>query len=399
MRHVEQAWAGIDAGKGHHHVVVLDRDGTRLLSRRIANTEPELIELIDTVTASADDLTWAIDLADGPAALLIALLLHREQRLVYLPGIAVNRATAGYRGEGKTDARDAAIIADQARMRRDLRPLQPTDPLVVELRMLTAHRADLATDRTRAINRLRSRLAAICPELEAALDFTCQGPLRLIAEFPTAAAIRAVGRDELHRRLHAAKVRNAAALATRAFAAAGQQTCVPGENVAALLITRLARYVLDLNTELGELDARIADRFHTHDYAPVLTSMAGIGDLLGAQFLAATGGDMTAFASADHLAGYAGLAPAPRDSGRRTGNLHRPRRYSRQLQRVFYTSALISIQRCPASKAFYDRKRAEGKRHTQAVLALARRRVNVLWAMLRDQQPYLERPAHSTVAA
>src|SRR5215212_3722867 len=58
-------------------------------------------------------------------------------------GIAVNRATAGYRGEGKTDARDAAIIADQARMRRDLRPLRPADPLVLELRMLTTHRADL----------------------------------------------------------------------------------------------------------------------------------------------------------------------------------------------------------------------------------------------------------------
>ena len=48
MRHVEQAWAGIDAGKGHHHVVVIDRDGTRLLSRRVANDEPELIALIDT---------------------------------------------------------------------------------------------------------------------------------------------------------------------------------------------------------------------------------------------------------------------------------------------------------------------------------------------------------------
>ena len=79
MRHVEQAWAGIDAGKGHHHVVVLDRDGTRLLSRRVANTEPELIALIDSVVTGAEELTWAIDLADGPAALLIALLMHREQ--------------------------------------------------------------------------------------------------------------------------------------------------------------------------------------------------------------------------------------------------------------------------------------------------------------------------------
>ena len=59
---------------------------------------------------------------------------------------------------------------------------------------------------------------------------------------------------------------------------------------------------------------------------------------------------------------------------------------------------MISIQRCPASKAFYERKRAEGKRHRQAVLALARRRVNVLWAMLRDQQPYLD-PTRSTLAA
>ncbi|MEU1274009.1 IS110 family transposase, partial [Streptomyces sp. NPDC005799] len=60
----------------------------------------------------------------------------------------------------------------------------------------------------------------------------------------------------------------------------------------------------------------------------------------------------------------------------------------RGLQRVFYTSALISIRSCDDSRRFYERKRAEGKRHTQAVLALARRRVNVLWALIRDGQCY-----------
>jgi hypothetical protein len=44
-----------------------------------------------------------------------------------------------------------------------------------------------------------------------------------------------------------------------------------------------------------------------------------------------------------------------------------------------------SIRWCEESRRFYTRKRAEGKRHTHAVLALARRRINVLWAMLRDQ--------------
>lgn len=87
---------------------------------------------------------------------------------------------------------------------------------------------------------------------------------------------------------------------------------------------------------------------------------------------------MAVFGTPDRLAGFAGVAPAPRDSGRISGNLHRPKRYSRGLQRVFCTSALISIRYCDESRRFYDRKRAEGKSHTPAVLALARRRVNVL---------------------
>ncbi|MFE4823819.1 hypothetical protein ACFRFU_47155 [Streptomyces sp. NPDC056704] len=78
----------------------------------------------------------------------------------------------------------------------------------------------------------------------------------------------------------------------------------------------------------------------------------------------------------------------PRDSGKISGNLRRPRRYNRRLQRVFYISALFSIRHCEDSRRFYERKRTEGKRHIQAVLALARRRVNVIWALLRDGRTY-----------
>jgi transposase len=116
--------------------------------------------------------------------------------------------------------------------------------------------------------------------------------------------------------------------------------------------------------------------------------MPGFGPVLSAEFLGATGGDMTVFESADRLAGVAGLAPVPRDSGRVSGNRHRPRRYDRRLLRVFYLAALASLKSCPASRAYYDRKRAEGKPHTGALLCLARRRLNVLWAMLRDGTTY-----------
>jgi hypothetical protein len=95
----------------------------------------------------------------------------------------------------------------------------------------------------------------------------------------------------------------------------------------------------------------------------------------------------------DRLAAYAGLVPAANDSGKRVGNHRRMRGGNKTLKRVFYQSAFASLRSAPESRAFYDRKRAEGKRHTQALIALARRRVNVVWAMLRDGTTFETRSA------
>jgi transposase len=142
--------------------------------------------------------------------------------------------------------------------------------------------------------------------------------------------------------------------------------------------------VLSLNQQVAELDKLIEARFRDHRNFEVITSMPCLGVILGAEFLAATGGDMAVFGTSDRLAGCGGVAPVPRDSAKISGNFRRPQRYSRRLQRVFSTSALFSIRKGDESRRFHDRKRAEGKRHTQAVLALACRRVNVLRALLRD---------------
>lgn len=79
--------------------------------------------------------------------------------------------------------------------------------------------------------------------------------------------------------------------------------------------------------------------------------MPGFGTVLAATFLANTGGDRDAFETVDRLASVAGLAPAPRDSGRITGNHHRPRRFNRRLMRTCYLAALSSLKNSPASRA------------------------------------------------
>ncbi|QKV68071.1 MULTISPECIES: IS110 family transposase [Streptomyces] len=392
---MSRIWAGIDCGKTHHHCVVVDAEGRRLLSRRVANDETELLTLLGDVLGLAEEdyATWAVDMTGGEPGLLIALLVNHDQELLYVPGRVVNRASDAYRGEGKTDARDAHVIADQARMRRDLQPVRPGDETTVELKLLTSYRIDLVADRTRTVNRLRSTLTGMFPALERALDVTNIGPLLLLTGYQTPAALRRVGAKRLETWLRNRKVRGAQSLAAAAVEAAGRQhTAVIGEKAIAKMVHTLAKEVMTLNDKIRETDKLIEGRFHEHELADVITSLPGIGPLLGAEFVASTGGDLEAFPTADRLAAFAGLAPAPHDSGKSSGNLHRPQRYHRRLQRVFYTSALISIRSDPNSRRFYDRKRAEGKRHTQAVLALARRRVNVLWALIRDRRCYQVTP-------
>lgn len=84
-----------------------------------------------------------------------------------------------------------------------------------------------------------------------------------------------------------------------------------------------------------------------------------------------------------HLAAFAGLAPAPRSSGSSIQGEQPSRRGNKLLKRAFFLSAFVALGD-PASRAYYGRKIAQGKHHTQALLRLARRRADVLFAMLRD---------------
>jgi len=126
-----------------------------------------------------------------------------------------------------------------------------------------------------------------------------------------------------------------------------------------------------------------------------------MGAVLAGEFLveAGGGGELRArFANPDALASAAGLAPVLRQLGR-VRFLRRSARGNRVLKRALYQSAFCSL-RDPTSRTFYDRKRREGKKHHQAVLALARRRVNVLWAMLTHRTPHQPpKPREATVIA
>lgn len=389
----DRVWVGIDAGKAHHWAAVVDETGATLWSKKINNDESAILAALGEILALADEVRWAVDISGTASALLLALLAAHGQRAVYVPGRTVNRMSGAYRGEAKTDARDAYVIAETARHRNDFAAIDVPAQLAADLALLTAHRSDLVADRVRMINRLRDVLTGVFPALERAFDYsTRKGALVLLTGYQTPAAIRRRGRTRLTAWLANRSIRSADTVAATALEAAqAQQTALPGEDVAAQIVADLAAQILALDDRLNRIDKQICETFRSHPQAEIIESLPGMGPILGAEFVVAAG-DMSAYADAGHLASAAGLVPVPRDSGRRTGNLHRPKRYSRRLRRVFYLSAQTSIIRDGPNRDFYLKKRGEGCKHVQAVIALARRRVGVLWALLRDGRLFTSVP-------
>jgi transposase len=391
-----RVWVGIDVAKEVHWVTALSEDGEVVLDRRVANEPGAIEELVGGLRALGGAPLVGVDVVGGVAGLLEATLARAGFRLLHVPGLAVNRARQGTAGgESKSDPRDARVIADQVRTRRDLRPVDPASELDLEIRLLVGRRRDLVDEQTRRLGRLHDLLASIFPGLERALDLTTKGGLWLLTRYATPDRIRRAGPRRLAAHLRrAGGLPHVDALAAAALAAArAQRVAVPGERLAAELVHELAREALAARERLARLDRDLAALLARHPDAALIRSLPGMGATLTGEFIAEAG-DLRRFRSADALAAAAGLAPVLRQSGK-VRFLRRPAGGNKTLKRVFYQSAFCSLH-SPASRAFYARKRREGKRHHQALIALARRRINVLWAMLHTRQPF--QPNHPRAA-
>jgi transposase len=269
---MDKAWAGIDAGKEFHWAHVLDASGRELLSRRVENDEAELLKLIDDVLSLAEELIWALDQPGGGAALLLALLWERNQRVFYVPGLTVDRARDAYRGESKTDARDAHVIADQARMRPDLGELEPGEEELAELQLLLARRRDLVTDQGRTITRLREALLSLFPALERALDLNSKGPLTLLTHYQTPTHLKRAGHKRIASYLRNRGVKGSNKLGQKALSAArSQSVSLPAQEVASRIVAELAKDILALKERIESIDEELEKRYFARPEARILT--------------------------------------------------------------------------------------------------------------------------------
>lgn len=380
---------GMDVAKAIHWACAVDEAGRTLLDRAAENTSEGIAAFAADLRRLGGEPVLGLDVVGSFAHFLGAPLLAEGFRLAHAPGIAVNRAGQSFAGdERKSDPRDSRIIADLMRT-RTLRPILPDDEAVTAIRLEVGRRRDLIEEQTRRICRLCGLLSSIHPGLERDLDITCKGPLVLLTRYVTPAENRQAGKRRIM--AHLAKtphVQGAGALAEHALAAArAQMLAVPGEAVMAELVRELATEALEARVKIIRLDRDLAALLAVQPDGALIRSLPGMGAVFVAEFIACAG-DIRRFPSADALASAAGLAPVIRQSGQKAG-WRRTYGGDKALKRVFYQGAFCAVcRKDPLCKVFSDRKRRERKHHTQALIALARRRVTVLWTMIQRRKTY-----------
>ena len=382
-------FCGLDVGKDTHHATALNRDGIRLHDGELPQDEARLRVLFTAMQEHGPVLV----IVDQPAtigALPIAVARDCGCQVAYLPGLAMRRIADLHPGQAKTDARDAYVIADAARtLPHTLRRVDVGEEALAELKVLVGFDDDLAGEATRLSNRVRGLLTQVHPAVERVLGPHVQqkAGLALLARFGGPHGMRQAGRRRLVNTAAKASPRAGGALAERVWNALDEQTViVPGTAAAEKVLPRLARSLAEVLDQRRQIATEVEEVLDAHPLAGVLTSMPGVGVRTAARILLEVG-DGSSFPTAGHLAAYAGLAPVTRRSGTSIRGEHPPRGGNKHLKRAFFLSAFAALHD-PTSRAYYDRKRAEGKKHNAALICLARRRCDVLFAMLRDSQPY-----------
>lgn len=279
---------GVDVGKGQHHAVALDRNGKRLYNKALPNDEAKLRALIAELKTHGR-LLFVVDQPSTIGALPVAVARNEGVLVAYLPGLAMRRIADLHAGEAKTDARDAAIIAEAARsMPHTLRSLRLADEQLAELTMLCGFDDDLADQVTQTSNRIRGLLTQIHPALERVLGPRLDHPavLDLLERYPSPAALAATSEKTLANRLTKLAPRMGKGLAAEIVQALSEQAVtVPGTQAATIVMPRLAQQLAALRKQRDEVAAEVERLVLAHPLWPVLTSMPGVGVRTAARLL------------------------------------------------------------------------------------------------------------------
>lgn len=385
----------VDVGCIRHRVAVGLSEGKVLDEFDIAHDGPGLTAFFTRIEHherehQATSVAVAMEGFGGYARPLDARVLMHGWRLFNVNNLKLARFKEIFPAPAKTDAIDARRmlqlfqLQDRVPMAKAvLQEVAPIGETEAKLKALTRRRKQLVDDRMRLSRRLQADLQALCPGL---LAVTGEADNLWFLNFLTM-------RDDLTKLKN---VRLSSLLATtgigKGYAAKIRQwqqeaTFSNSATYLGAMIVTDARQILALRKQILALEAQLEDLAGQSVMARRIQTVPGFG-LICSTELAGEIGSVERFAKTDSLAMYLGVAPLDNSSGKYKGSKV-PRQVNRRARDAMMIAAVQHIRSVPASKAYFDKKRAAGKTHQQAVRAVARMLSKVLFSMLKHSEDYV----------
>ena len=378
-------YLGIDVGKSFHWAVGVDAEGEIAISRRLENRQADVDALLDEAGAGA---LVVVDQKNNIGSLVVRRCRARGVDVGYLPGRAMKQARDMFPGTAKTDRIDAEIIARTALgMRRAVLPIAESDDLGASVALLSSQLAYATRRATMARNRLHAVLLESDPAYEAAADLSSPWQLSAMSELGGAAGVASAGKRRYRSLCGRLGAREAArdALWEAAVSSARDGFHPDAEDA---LVRSLAAEILAADSERASLEDDIASRLSGDETYQCLLTVPGIGAKTATALVTMV--DVSLFGGDDRLASYCGLAPANSQSGTSIDSASATRSGNKQLKNLLIFSCNSLVGTRNRFGRYYEECRSRGMRHNRALKAVARKRLGVIYAIMRDRVPYEE---------
>ena len=385
-------FVGIDIAKNSHEAAVIDGSGKIVVKPfKFPNSIGGFEKFLAAVKGVSEDLSqfeFGME-ATGHYWLNLYTKLMDFNVVVHVINPVQSDALRGlYIRKTKNDAKDAFIIAELIRFGR-YSETTLSDSDLLSLRELTRQRFYLVDCVSDAKRKAISFIDKIFPEYQTLFSDTFGATSVELLQTYTSPDVIAELDTELfthflksvsHGRFGRSKAEEIQSVAKNTFGS------FLFADSATLAIRQFIQQIKLLEEQIAEIEDFISEKFASFDCK--LDTIVGVGTTLAASFLAEIG-DITRFESPDKLAAFAGIDPSVKQSGEFNGTRNKmSKRGSPYLRRTFWLAAISGIRFNPALKSIYDKKCAQGKHHAVAVSAVMHKLCNIVFAMLKTNEPY-----------
>lgn len=389
-----EIFVGIDAGKNSHYLVAIYPDDEKqLIHKTVIQDEIEIREALGQATKLGKTLI-TIDQVGGFGRLVVAVAQDMGIDIAHISPSKFRQFADSY-GEDKSDAKDAFIIADAARSApRLIERVGRRDEVIEEIKILTTFRDDIVKECTRMYNRLHDAIHQVCPALEKVFSkakLHNKLEIQLIEHYGGPKGFKKAGQKRCSNWAEKIKyqgIRGPEKVEEIFEALARQTVMLPGTRILEEQIKAMARRIIELEKQKDELDTQIEELSAQLPEVKLIRSIPGIGQIYGATIVAEIG-DISRFKNGHHLASYAGVAPVRKKSCDSLNSTKKRKGGNRRLKNALVQAADRARHCDEIAERYYKKKRAEGKKHNAALLALARRRIEVIYAMLKHGTYYI----------